>query len=79
MFDLKKSEAKPLTVNDRINQMTVEEKAKLFIYFAYCDDETDEDFYGSVLIPEKFFEGNQCAISETINMLNSPYKEESND
>ena len=78
-------ESKPLTWNERINQMTVEEKARYFVYedtlIDWEDDyngdstSTETPIYRSLLASDMFFYSEQDAIDATIELLNSPYTE----
>ena len=79
------SAEKPMTWNECINQMTVEEKARYFVYedtlIDWEDDyngdstSTETPIYRSLLASDMFFYSEQAAIDATIELLNSPYTE----
>lgn len=63
------------TYNEYINQMTIEEKAHLFVLFApyvnYDNDEEGEEIevYRSTLIPDKDFYTQEEAVAATVKKL----------
>ena len=75
----------PLTWNERINQMTAEEKAPYFVYedtlIDWEDDyngestSTETPIYRSSLASDMFFYVEQDAINATVELLDSPYTE----
>ena len=77
-----------MTWNERINQMTVEEKAPYFVYedtlIDWEDDyngestSTETPIYRSSLASDMFFYVEQDAINATVELLNSPYTEGAN-
>ena len=75
----------PLTWNERINQMTVEEKAWYFVYY-HEQSNYEENRLGEVievatigyktsLAPEQYFYDEADAIAATVKILRSPYTE----
>ena len=66
--------AKPLTWNDRINQMTVEEKAKLLVWEWIHKDECL-----FVALDGRRFTERRIAVDHNRTLLTSPYKEETDD
>ena len=76
---------KPLTWNERINWMTVEEKAWYFVYY-HEQSNYEENRLGEVievatigyktsLAPEQYFYDEADAIAATVKILRSPYTE----
>ena len=78
----------PLTWNERINQMTVEEKAWYFVYYheqSNCEEnrlgeviEVATIGYKTSLAPEQYFYDEADAIAATVKILRSPYTEGAN-
>ena len=84
----KASEKGCLTWNERINQMTVEEKAWYFVYY-HEQSNYEENRLGEVievatigyktsLAPEQYFYDEADAIAATVKILHSPYTEGAN-
>ena len=84
-YDQREEDLAPLTWNERINQMTVEEKAWYFVYY-HEQSNYEENRLGEVievatigyktsLAPEQYFYDEADAIAATVKILRSPYTE----
>ena len=87
-YDQREEDLAPLTWNERINQMTVEEKAWYFVYY-HEQSNYEENRLGEVievatigyktsLAPEQYFYDEADAIAATVKILRSPYTEGAN-